>query len=542
MPVNSAHYAQSNGRRLVQMLQRPGCNECRIQFVTIHYALHSGAGVAWVSRSLMSVSMRVRNTFLPTDRPRLAMILCVTALQACAVGPEYREPDASPPQAWHALAQSGAITLDPQATADAEWWGAFNDPLLTRLIERALQSNRDVDQALARVREARARQRIATADFFPRVAGSATASHSEGGSNGGTFTASGDRDIYDAGLDASWELDLFGGIRRGREAATAQLQATQADLSDVLITLLGDVALNYTNYRTAQARIAFAQRNLDSLSEVYDMTRWRAEAGLSAALDVEQARTSLEQTRAQIPSLEANLAAFANRLAVLLGEPPGALAAELDAVQPIPVAPTSLVTDLPANVLRQRPDVRRAERQLAAQSAEIGVATAALYPSLTLSGSIGVQATALHDLSSADAAKSAGIGLNIPLFNGDALRQNVKVQNAVFDELLAAYRSTLLLALEETDNAFTAWLTERRRYQSLVAAVDSSRRATELAILQYNSGLVDFEAVLSAQRSQISLEDQLALSEGDLTGNTIRLYKALGGGANRLPALLTSSR
>lgn len=463
-------------------------------------------------------------------------------LQACAVGPDYREPNAPAPDAWHALAQPGGVALDAQATADAEWWSAFNDPLLARLIERALAANYDIDQALARVREARARQRIATADFFPRIAGSVSGTHSNNGNDSSTFSGSGSRDLYDAGLDASWELDLFGGVRRGRQAATAQLQATRADLNDVLITLLGDVALNYTNYRTAQTRIAFAQRNLASQTEVYDITRWRAEAGLSAALDVEQARTNLEQTRAQIPALEANLAAFANRLAVLLGQAPGALAAELDPVQPIPVAPTSLVTDLPANVLRQRPDVRRAERQLAAQSAEIGVATAALYPSLSLSGSIGIQATALHDLSSADAAKSAGIGLNIPIFNGDALRQNVKVQNAVFDQLLAAYQSTLLLALEETDNAFTAWLTERRSYEALLAAVDSARRATDLAVMQYNSGLVDFEAVLTAQRAQTSLEDQLALSEGDLTGNTIRLYKALGGGVNRLPALLTSSR
>lgn len=486
--------------------------------------------------------MRARRNLLSTCRVRVGLILCTAVLQACAVGPDYRAPDTSPPQAWHALAQSAAVTLEPRATADADWWGAFNDPLLSGFIERAVRANYDVDQAVARVREARARQRIATADFFPRVSGSVSGSHSDGRSDSNVIVSAGARDIYDAGLDASWELDLFGGVRRSREAATAQLQASQADLNDVLITLLGDVALNYTNYRTAQARIAFAQRNLASQAEVYDITRWRAEAGLSAALDVEQARTNLEQTRAQIPTLEANQAAFANRLAVLLGEQPGALAAQLDAVQPIPVAPTSLVTDVPANVLRQRPDVRRAERQLAAQSAQIGVATAALYPSLSLSGSIGVQATALKDLSSADAVKSAGIGLNIPIFNGAALRQSVKVQNAVFDQLLAAYQATLLLALEETDNAFTAWLTERRRYESLVAAVDSSRRATELAVMQYNSGLVDFEAVLSAQRAQTSLEDQLALSQGDLTGNTIRLYKALGGGVDRLPQLLSSSR
>jgi NodT family efflux transporter outer membrane factor (OMF) lipoprotein len=464
-------------------------------------------------------------------------------LHACAVGPDYREPALSAPQDWHALTRTEGTTAEPESIANLEWWNQFNDPLLTTLIERALSANRDVEQALARVREARARRGIATAEFFPRVSGSVSGSHVEGGRNGdGDGVSSRDRDIYDAGLDASWEIDLFGGIRRSREAATAQWQATQAELNDVLITLLGDVALNYTDYRTAQARLGYAKRNLDSLAEVYDITRWRAEAGLSAALDVEQARTSLEQTRAQIPALEASQAAFANRLAVLLGEQPGALAAELEAVQPIPVAPATLVTDLPANVLRQRPDVRRAERQLAAQSAQIGVATAALYPSLSLSGSIGVQASALSDLSSADALKSAAIGLNVPIFNGGALRQNVKVQNAVFDQLLAAYESTVLLALEEVDNAFTAWLTEHRRHTSLLAAVESARRATELAIMQYNTGLVDFEAVLTAQRSQISLEDQLALSEGELTGNTIRLYKALGGGVNRLPTLLSSSR
>lgn len=482
--------------------------------------------------------MNARNKMSPARR--VATLIALAVLGGCAVGPTYREPQADAPSEWHALAAAGAAVA-PGSTADLEWWNSFNDPLLTSLIERALRNNLDVDEAIARVREARARRGIATADLLPSVSGSVSGTRS----NSSTTTTVDDSDtrtLYDAGLDASWEIDLFGGIRRSREAATADLQASQADLNDVLITLLGDVALNYTDYRTTQARLAFAQRNLTSQSETYDITRWRAEAGLNAALDVEQAQTNLEQTRAEIPGLEANLQTFANRLAVLLGTAPGSLAAELEPVQAIPVAPVSLVTDLPADVLRQRPDVQRAERQLAAQSAQIGVATAALYPSLTLSGSIGVQASALSDLSSADAAKSAGIGLNIPIFNGGALRQNVKVQNAVFDQLLAAYESTVLLALEESDNAFTAWLTERRRYEALATATASARRATELALVQYNSGLVDFESVLTAQRSQTSLEDQLALSEGDLAGNTIRVYKALGGGASRLPALLTSSR
>jgi NodT family efflux transporter outer membrane factor (OMF) lipoprotein len=484
--------------------------------------------------------MRACNKLLVAARSTSLVACCFAILQGCAVGPDYREPDVAAPAEWHAL--QTATSAATANAADLEWWESFDDPLLTSLIERALRNNLDLDQAIARVREARARRGIVTADLLPRVSGSARGTRSEGGSRSNLIDDSDTRTLYDAGFDAAWEIDLFGGLRRSREAATAQLEASQADLNDVLITLLGEVALNYTDYRTAQARIEFAKRNLQSQSEAYDITRWRAEAGLSSALDVEQAQTSLEQTRAQIPALEANLNAFANRLAVLLGEAPGALAAELEPVQRIPVAPATLVTDLPANVLRQRPDVRRAERQLAAQSAQIGVATAALYPSLTLSGSIGVQASALSDLSSADAIKSAGIGLNVPIFNGGALRQNVKVQNAVFDQVFASYRSTVLLALEESDNAFVAWLTERRRYESLSAAVASARRATELALLQYNSGLVDFEAVLTAQRAQTSLEDSLALSEGELTSNTIRVYKALGGGANRLPALLTSAR
>ena len=472
---------------------------------------------------------------------KLSTLASLLALHGCAVGPDYQEPSTVAPDQWHALAATTS-TVSPVTTADLEWWSSFNDRLLTDLIERAVRNNFDVDQAIARVREARARRGIVTADFLPRVSGSGSAVRSDSGNDNTAFGEASVRTLYDAGLDASWELDLFGGIRRSREAATAQLQASQADLNDVLITLLGEVALNYTDYRTTQARIDFATRNLASLSEVYDMTRWRAEAGLSSALDVEQAQTSLEQTRAQIPTLEASLNACANRLAVLLGESPGALASKLDAVQPIPVAPATLMTDLPANVLRQRPDVRRVERQLAAQSAQIGVATAALYPSLNLSGSIGVQASALSDLSSADAVQRAGLGLNIPLFNGGALWQNVQVQNAIFDQLLAAYRSAVLLAFEDSDNAFTAWLTERRRYESLSAATASARRATDLAVMQYNAGLVDFEAVLAAQRAQISLDDQLALSEGELTSNTIRVYKALGGGMNRLPDLLLSTR
>jgi len=471
-------------------------------------------------------------------RPWMSLVFSVL-VAGCAVGPDYREPTLVTPDSWNTLPEQAVRAESEDASILAAWWTVFEDPLLTELIEQALANNKTVEQARARVLEARARRGAAAGPFFPSIDASAGASRTkyderivvpEDG-----LVARNDRELYTGGLDASWELDLFGRQRRAFEAATATLGATEAELRDALVTLLGDVAVNYTALRTAQARLALAERNLAAQSELVDITRWRAEAGLATVLDVEQAETSYQQTRAQIPLLESSLTNALNRLAVLTGQMPGALHERLSAPAPIPVAPDTIVVDVPADVVRRRPDIRAAERRLAAQSAQVGVAKAALYPSLSLSGSIGLQSLSASDLLDGSQTDRVGLSLRIPLFAGGALRANLRAQYAALDQAFAAYEAVVLAALEEVENALAAWTSEQQRRQALLLAVDAARRARELALVQYNSGLVDFQTVVTADRQLISLEDSLAVNEGELTSSLIRLYKALGGGWSVFP-------
>jgi NodT family efflux transporter outer membrane factor (OMF) lipoprotein len=474
---------------------------------------------------------------------RAGCLIAAASLSACAVGPDYREPEVPVPDSWHSPTAS---TQSEAADATlASWWTVLNDPTLNQLIDQALARNTTVRQALARVTESRARRAITRSSFFPSIGASISGSKSDSDS---TFNvenpqlAGSNREIYDAGIDAGWEIDLFGGTRRSYESSTAQLAATEADLHDVLITLLGDVALSYVDLRTSQSRLDFAERNLESQREVVDITGWRAEAGLATVLDVEQAKSSYSQTLAAIPQLQSALEAAKNRLAVLTGQTPGALESVLAERKPIPVAPADVVSSVPAEVLRRRPDIRAAERRLAAQTAQVGVATAQLYPSLSLNGSIGVTAGSASDLIS-DGLKSNryGVSLNMPIFQAGALLQNIKVQNALVAQALATYEGTVLGAYEEIENALTDWANEQKRRAALVDAVESARLASDLALTQYNSGLVDFQTVLSADRTLISSEDALAVSDGQITSNLIRLYKAFGGGWSVYPPAIVQA-
>lgn len=452
---------------------------------------------------------------------------------------------------WHTPVV-GASAVASDATLGS-WWTVLNDPTLNQLIDQAVKENKSVDQAMARVRESRARRSISAAGLFPSIGGSASARETERSrsssaaddfpsTGGGTSALTSSGESYSAGVDASWELDVFGGNRRSLEAASANYVAAEAELRDVLITLLGDVALSYVNARTTQARLQFAERNLESQRELLDITRWRSDAGLATVLDVEQARASYSQTLAQIPSLESALQAAMNRLAVLTGREPGTLHETLAERRAIPTAPRDIVSSVPAEVLRRRPDLRSAERRLAAQTAQVGVATAALYPSLSLNGSFGLLSTSAGDLfSSGTETTGYGVSLNVPIFRAGALRQQVVAQNALVDQALASYESTVLAILEEVENALTEWANEQRRYEALVQAAEAARLARELAVIQYNSGLVDFQTVINADRQLISTEDALAVSSGELTSNLVRLYKAFGGGWSVYPASSTAA-
>ena len=365
----------------------------------------------------------------------LLVVLAVLILTGCAtVGPDYVPPKKSVSKDWYTQLKGGLSTeeMDPQTLA--AWWTTLNDSELSSLIDRAVSGNLDLKKALARVREARARRGVAKADLFPTLDATGSATWSRSSKDTGTGKTS---SLFAASFDAGWELDIFGGVRRSVEAAGADLQASQEDLRDVLVSLLAEVALNYVEVRTYQSRIAVAEANLEAQGETHQLTLWRYQAGLSDELAVQQARYNLESTRSQIPTLRTGLEEAMNRIAVLLGEQPGKVHEELEKRESIPVTPLKVAVGVPADVLRRRPDIRRAERQLAAQTARIGVATADLYPKFTLSGSIGLEALSLSNPSSSGSwTLSGGPKVTWAIFKAGAIRQNIEVQSALQEQYL----------------------------------------------------------------------------------------------------------
>lgn len=462
------------------------------------------------------------------NRPWRALMAFFFLLAGCAaVGPNYVPPQTTASPAWNTPLQGG-LQVEADPVTLASWWKTLDDPELSRLIDRATARNRDLEKARARIREARARRGLNEADLFPRLDASGSVSRSRGSSEtGGAST----RDLFSAGLDASWELDLFGGVRRSVEAAEANLQAAGEDLHDTLVSLLAEVALNYLDLRTGQARMGVTEESLKTQEETHSMALWRYQAGLGDDLAVQQARYSLESARAQIPDLQASISEAKNRLAVLLGEMPGALDAEMEPVRPIPTAPPEVAVGVPADILRQRPDVRRAERQLAAQTAQIGVATAELYPKFRLSGAIGLDALTFRGLFNSGSVSSSGsAGLSWRIFDAGAIRQNIGIQTALQEQSLIAYESAVLAALEEAENAIDAYAQEQHKRRSLLEAVRSAEAAAELARIKYRTGLADFSTVLETERSLLGFRNQLVQSEGAMAMNLVKLYKALGGG------------
>jgi len=459
----------------------------------------------------------------------LPMVLAALILAGCAtVGPDYVPPDTTVSKDWHTPLNDGLIAeeIDPQALAT--WWNTLNDQELSSLIARAVKGNLDIKGARARIREARVRRGAARADLFPTLdaTGSATWSRIREDTGAGET-----RDFYAAGFDAGWELDLFGGAQRSVEAADADLDATQENLHDVLVSLTAEVALNYIEVRIYQKRLAVNKANLEIQQETYRLIQSRYQAGLDDELAVQQARSNLESTRSQIPTLRISLEEAMNSIAVLLGEQPGGLHEELENYKPVPVVPLEVAVGVPADTLRRRPDIRQAERELAAQTARIGVATAELYPKFTLSGSIGLEALSLDNLIAAGSRTfSIGPRITWPIFNAGSIRANIEVQSAIQEQTMIQYESTILSALEEVENALVAYGEEQIRRTSLEEAVDAAKQALELAQYKYQTGLIDFTTVLDAQRSLLAYEDQLVQSTGSITSNLVRLYKALGGG------------
>ena len=470
----------------------------------------------------------------------LPAVLASLLFIGCAiVGPDYTREEPDAPQAWHSDLEGGLRAEKLNHETLTHWWTTLNDNELNGLIARAVTSNLDFKNAQARVREARSLRGISRASLFPTLDGDASVSRyrsSEnsitgiGGENG--IAGIGDEnDLYEVGFDAGWELDIFGGIRRSVEAAQADLEASQENLNDVLVSLMAEVALNYVELRTYQTRLVQTKANIKSQLHTYELNQSRFDAGIINELPVQQSLYNLERTRSHISTLHIGLEAAKNRLAVLLGQRPGSLTKELSKEKAIPVVPSTVAVGIPAETLRHRPDIRRAERNLAAQTARIGVATADLYPKFHLLGTVGLESLSSGDFfDSASRVWRIGPGVSWNIFQGGAIRQNIEVQNARQEQALISYEMALLNALEEVENALVAYAREQQRMESLHAATAAAKSAAQLAEDQFQAGLVDFSNVLDAQRAQINFEDELAQSEGTVTANLIRLYKALGGG------------
>jgi NodT family efflux transporter outer membrane factor (OMF) lipoprotein len=451
-------------------------------------------------------------------------------VSGCAVGPDYQPPKPSAPSQWSSALTGGETNSPAGLTA---WWKNFNDTNLESLMVVAISSNLNLRLAEARVREARGERDVAAGGLWPSAGGSAGYSRNRWGEHSFPPVPGVplDYNLFSSGFDAAWELDVFGGTRRTIEAAKAGLGAAESGRRDVLISLLAEVGRNYVEARGFQQRLAITRQNIQAQSEVLEITHNRFQNGLSSDLDVQQATALLSTTEAAVPSLETAFARSVHHLAVLLGQPPGALPCEMSAENLIPAPPRTVPAGLPSELLERRPDVQRAERDLAAATARIGVAKADLFPKFSLTGTIGLESESAGNwFNYGSRYWSAGPTLQWDIFEAGRIRANVRVQNARQEQALDVYQQTVLVALEDAENALTAYAKEQVRHQSLEQAVHANQRALEMAKQLYQSGLTDFVRVLDSERSLYAAEDDLVQSDQTIAVSLVQLYKALGGG------------
>jgi NodT family efflux transporter outer membrane factor (OMF) lipoprotein len=455
---------------------------------------------------------------------------CMMAVHGCMVGPDFRPTRTQTPASWTGPTEQMSFTESQQAEL-LHWWTTFNDDTLTSLVERAMQSNLDVLQAQARIRQARAARGVAYAGLWPIADASAayTRNRSVGSSSMGTVGAM--NNLYHAGLDAAWEADIFGGLRRTVEAADADVLAALEEYGNIQVTLAGEVALNYIDLRTFQQEIIIARNNLEAQQRTAAITRKRFGVGLVSALDVANADAQVATTTSLIPVLETSAQQAVYRLSVLLALEPSALLEELSQAASIPGNPPAIPMLLPSELLLRRPDIRRAEAQIHGATARIGVATADLFPKFNLTGSYGFQGDESGEwIKRADRAWSFGPSVDWNIFDAGRIRANIELQKALQEETLRAYEKTVLMALQEVENALIAYAKEQERRTALLDAVTANRKAVELSTRLYTEGMTDFLNVLIAQRLLFSSEDALALSTRNLSADLVALYKALGGG------------
>lgn len=519
------------------------------------------------------------------------LLIAMTA-GGCMVGPDYHPPQVKVPSAWNGV-PTGDTTTQPAAgptTRPAQvdtWWNTLDDPILNSLLMRSVESNLDLRVATARVREARAARGVVAADLWPQIGVSGSYRYSGGSLNTGAKQQSESlgskvkdaaigaavgsltsgqavtaqdisqkvlnqvgstllnnklartekqshrgQNLFQAGFDASWELDVFGGTRRAVEAADADVAAVEDNRNDILISVLSEVALNYVQLRGYQRRLAIARENIVAQQATLDLTQKRQKTGLYASmLDVAQAQAQLAGTQSNVPLLITAIKQTIYQISVLLGQSPATLMAELDKEGAIPRVPGEVPVGLPSDLLRRRPDIRAAERDLAAATARIGEATAELFPRFSLTGAFGPQSRNINQFLDRNSLSwSIGPGVSWPIFDGWRIRSNIEVQNARQEQSLATYEKTVLTAFQDVENALIAYTSEQIRHEALANAVEASQRAKTLSNELYVHGMGEFLNVLEAQRAIYSSQDALVDCETSVITNLISLYKALGGG------------
>ena len=459
-------------------------------------------------------------------RPVGLLLTLLMAVGGCTVGPDYARPELQLPDQW----SGSEMTTPVDPAAIRQWWTSFDDPTLASLIERADSGSPDLQAALARIDQSRALRAYAGGERLPAIDVGGSYTRSRAGANG-LGAIPGEYSLYSAGFDAFWEIDLFGRIRRSVESAQAALEQSQEDYRAVRVSLYAEAARNYIELRTAQVRMQYALANVAIQRKTLDLTQNRFEAEIAPELDVAQARLNLSNTESEIPSLRIAETAAINRLSALVGTTPHALRDELVVPGTLPHVQAMPAAGLPAELLRRRPDIRSAERALAAQTARIGLAEAQRYPSFSLSGTLGLQATQLSDMGDWD-SRMFGFGPAVRwnLFDGNRLRSLVAVEEARTKQLAAAYASAVLRAVEEVENALVGYAQEQERAAALRRSVEAARQSVTMVETLYRSGLTNFQNVLDAQRSLSQQEDRLAVSEGLILQQAVALYKALGGG------------
>ena len=460
----------------------------------------------------------------------LAALMLLAGLSGCAVGPDFVPPEPQVPDRWSEFAPASAAQSDGEKDL-TRWWTAFDDPMLSSLVERAVATNLDLKLAEARLRQARAARGVAAGGLGPTLDASGSYQRARSSSNGSGQGAAVTSDQYMAGFDAGWEIDIFGGRRRTLEAAEADLQAAEESRRDVLVSLLAEVAREYIQLRTYQQQIVITQQNLAAQQHSARLTRRRFEGGFVSGLDVANAEAQSATTASQLPLLESSARQTIYSLSILLGQAPAALDQELSPTGAIPGAPMAVLAGVPSELLRRRPDIQQAEAQIHAATARIGVAVAELFPKFTIAGSLGWLSTGSGSLFDASNRFWAyGPSMSWRLFESGSLEAGVEVQRALQDQAFIVYRQTVLTALQEVENALVAAVKDQARREALAVAVQANNKALALARQQYVEGLTDFINVLQSQLALYVTESALVQSTAAVSTDLVALYKALGGG------------